>query len=162
MHTAQRAPARRSVGPLALGFTRARARRTLRRLRTQHNGFDDFCLRGGYGIRAGYPSARLLRTLPRPVRRKVSGRVVILLTANRYYALHGIRRGARIQVATRRLHARRSFRVGQNRWYLVSDHGVTDVLKVRHGIVQEIGVADHRLTAGVRAQRRFLTSFRNA
>ena len=72
--------------------------------------------------------------------------MVILLTANRYYALHGVRRGARMRAAARRLRARRWFRIGVNRWYLISDHGVTDVLKVRRGIVQEIGVADRRLT----------------
>jgi len=33
------------------------------------------------------------------------------------------------------------------------------VLKVRHGIVEEIGIADRRLTRNRAAARRFLTSF---
>jgi hypothetical protein len=33
------------------------------------------------------------------------------------------------------------------------------VLKVRHGIVQEIGIGDKLLTEGRSAQRTFLTSF---
>jgi hypothetical protein len=33
------------------------------------------------------------------------------------------------------------------------------VLKVRHGVIEEIGVANRRLTDSSRADRRFLTSF---
>jgi hypothetical protein len=36
---------------------------------------------------------------------------------------------------------------------------VTAILKVRHDIVQEIGIADKELTQGRSAQRTFLTSF---
>ena len=148
------------LGAIALGETRAKARRTLRRLRVTHYGFDDFCLRNGYGIRVGYPSPRLLSHQPRRLRRRLSGRVVFALTANRYYALRGIRPGARARIAIRRLHAHGSFTVGVNRWYLISAPGVTEVLKVRRGVVQEIGIADLQLTSNAAADRRFLTSFR--
>jgi hypothetical protein len=148
------------LGAIALGYTRTRARRTLRRLRTTHYGFDDFCLRNGYGIRVGYPSRQLLSHVSRKLRRRVSGRVVLALTANRRYSLRGVRRGTRVRAAAGRLHAHRSFKVGVNRWYLVSARGVTDVLKVRGGVVQEIGIADRRLTASPRGDKRFLTSFR--
>jgi hypothetical protein len=33
------------------------------------------------------------------------------------------------------------------------------VLKVRNGVVQEVGVADKRLLSGRKAQQRFLNSF---
>jgi hypothetical protein len=33
------------------------------------------------------------------------------------------------------------------------------VLKVRRGVIQEIGIANKRLLSGRTAQRRFLTSF---
>ena len=85
---------------------------------------------------------------------------MLALTANRHYSLRGVRSGTRVRAAVRRLHAHRSFKVGVNRWYLISARGVTDVLKVRGGIVQEIGIADRRLTASPRADKRFLTSFR--
>jgi hypothetical protein len=37
---------------------------------------------------------------------------------------------------------RRPYRVGLNTWYLVPDGRVRGVLKVRHGVIQEIGIAD--------------------
>jgi hypothetical protein len=54
---------RRSLGPLKLGFTRSRARHTLPRFGVTYNNMDNFCLFGGWGIRAGYPSAKLERHL---------------------------------------------------------------------------------------------------
>jgi hypothetical protein len=50
-------------------------------------------------------------------------------------------------------------RVGSNTWFVVRGRAADGVLKVRHGVVQEIGLADRRLTRGRAAARRFLTSF---
>jgi hypothetical protein len=51
------------------------------------------------------------------------------------------------------------FTVGLNTWYLARDGGVTAVFKVRHGLIEEIGIGYTALTKNTRAQRRFLTSF---
>jgi hypothetical protein len=51
------------------------------------------------GIRAGYPSPRLLRSLPPRTRARISGRVILRLTASPYYALRGVRPGATLRAA---------------------------------------------------------------
>ena len=119
---------------------------------------DFFCLAHN-GIRVGYPSAALLRTLPRSERRRVRNRVVIALTANPYYSLHGVRAGARLNSAVRRLHLGKGFVIGLNTWYLVPGAASDGVLKVRHGVIEEIGIADARWTATRRGAGRFLKSF---
>jgi hypothetical protein len=82
------------LGPVTLGMTRARIRRTLRgRADRGQRDMDFFCLAGGGGIRVGYPSRKLLSKLPRGLRRRVRGRAVLLLTANRHYALSVVRPG---------------------------------------------------------------------
>ena len=143
-----------------LSVTRSRARRLLPRFSRTRNNFDNFCLRGRWGIRAGYPSAQLLRSLPRRSRKPSTGRIVIALTANNFYALDGVRPGAGIASAKRRLKLRaRPFHVGLNYWYLVPGRAATGVLKVRHGHIQEVGIASRSLAKGRTAQRRLMRSF---
>jgi hypothetical protein len=120
---------------------------------------DFFCLSGS-GIRAGYASPGLSRTLARRLRGRVRGRVVLALTANRHFALAGIRPGAMLPTARRRLRLSRRFVVGRNTWYLATPGSLLGVLKVRRGRVEEIGIADSRLTGTRAATRRFLSSFR--
>jgi hypothetical protein len=148
----------RRLGALALGLTRARAHHTLRRFTVTHFGFDDFCLRG-WGIRVGYPSRKLLRLLPRRERSALAGRVVIALTANRYYKLDGVRPGTSLAAVRRRLKIGRPFHIGLNDWYIVPGRVANGVLKVRHGVAQEVGIADKRVTRDRKAQLSFLTSF---
>ena len=150
------------VGPFSLGLTKSRARSTLKPFNITHYGFDNFCLRGGWGIRVGYGSASLLRRYPAYVRRAFLDRVVLALTANRHYSLTGVRPGARVKAITHRLHLQKPFHVGFNYWYIVPGPFANGVLKVRHGIVQEVGVAAKPLTAGRAADWRFLTSFRGS
>jgi hypothetical protein len=94
------------LGPVRLGERRAAARRAL-----------SGCLAGGR-IRAGY----------------VRGRVALLLTANRHYALHGVKAGERIP---RRLRVHR-LRRGAATWYFPRGDGV---LEVRRGRVAAVGIA---------------------
>jgi hypothetical protein len=120
---------------------------------------DFFCLRPS-GTRAGYGSPALVRELPRKRRGRYRGKIVILLTANRHYALDGVRPGTRLKKkVARRLHVGRRFTVGKNRWYLIRNGGSRGVLKVRRGVIQEIGIAPKALTGSVRDERRFLRAF---
>jgi hypothetical protein len=113
------------------------------------------------GIRAGYPSVALLRSLSKRERRAVKGRAVLLLTANRHYALRGVKPATRLAKVRRRLHVSRAYKVGLNTWYLVPNGPSRGVLKVRHGVILEIGIANKQLTAGgTRATLRFLKAFR--
>jgi hypothetical protein len=147
------------LGPVALGQTRALARRALVRFAVQPGtGMDVFCLSGG-AIRAGYPSARLLRSQSRSQRSRLANHVVLALTANRFYALGGIRPGARVPSRSRTLRGSQRFTIGQNAWYLVRGKRATGVLRVRRGIVQEVGIATKALTAGRLRGRRLLSSF---
>jgi hypothetical protein len=135
----------RRLGALRLGLTRNAARRALRKFSSRgRRRMDFFCVSGG-GIRAGYRSTR----------------VVLLLTDARRYALRGVHPGARFSTAARRLHlrTRQGFHVGSNTWFIVPGRVSDGVLKVRRGVVQEVGVADKRLLHGRTAARRFFRSF---
>jgi hypothetical protein len=148
-----------TIGPLALGLSRGAARSRLHRYHAKGPNIDDFCLYAGWGIRVGYASAKLLAGLPRSQRSAISGKVILALTANPYYSLDGVKPGATVKAATARLHLGKVFHVGLNDWYLGTGAGVRAVVKVRGGIVQEIGVANAAITKSIAAQRRFLTSF---
>ncbi|HKO26104.1 MAG TPA: hypothetical protein VJU80_01485, partial [Solirubrobacteraceae bacterium] len=152
----------RTLGRLKLGVTRAHARKLFVHWSTRGRHDDmDFFFICPKGIRAGYPSAALLRSLSKRERRAVKGRAVILLTANRHYALHGVKQGARLARVRRRLHVSRGYKIGLNTWYLVPNGHSRGVLKVRHGVIFEVGIANKRLTTGGRrAILRFLKAFR--
>jgi hypothetical protein len=133
-----------SLGPVRLGQTRAGLRAAFaRRFSTRgRRDFDYFCVAGA-AIRAGYHR----------------GKAVLLLTANPYYALGGVKPGASASAASGRLRLGKPLRIGINTWYLVSSASGTGVLRVQHGVVQEVGLADKRLTRGRQAATRFLKSF---
>jgi hypothetical protein len=144
-----------------LGMTRGRARSLFRRYLTRGRRYMDFfCLAGGPGIRVGYPSPKLLRMLSPAARRRVQGRVVLALTGSRYYALGGVRPGARLAKVARHLGTGKGVHIGLNWWYLAANGPSRGVLKVRHGVIEEIGIANKQLTNNPRAAWRFLTSLR--
>jgi hypothetical protein len=147
------------LGPLALGFTRAYARHALRRFHVRKNDMDDFCLYAGWGIRVGYPSSKLLRALTAPDRRRVRGRIVLALTDNPFYGLDGIKPGLTLAAAKRKLHLGKKLHLGQNDWYFAPGKRANLVLKVRYGVIDELGLADRRLSTGRRAQLRLLLGY---
>jgi ABC-2 type transport system ATP-binding protein len=149
----------RSLGPVTLGMTRARARRAFRFSSDRGHRFMDFFCLTPFGIRVGYPSPKLLRTLPRGQRSGARNRVVITLTANRRYGLRGVHPGTRLARVRRQLRAGHPFHVGLNFWYLVPDGRAVGVLKVRRGTIQEVGIAEARFVRTRRAARLFLRSF---
>jgi hypothetical protein len=147
------------LGPLKLGMTRAHARSRFSRvsLRARRN-LDFFCLSAG-GIRAGYPSRALMRHISAVQRRRVKRRAVLLLTSSTHYALHGVRVGTRVNTVRRRLKLSEPFRVGRNDWYVLRGTAAAGVLRVRRGVIEEIGIANRRLTSTRPAARRFLAGF---
>jgi hypothetical protein len=149
------------LGPFTLGMTRRQARRTVSRFHVQRYGFDDFCLRGGWGIRVGYPSSKLLGSLSHRIASQLKGRVVIALTARRSYALDGVRPGAKLARVARKLHIRSGpyYAVGLNDWYLVPGQAAYGVLKVRYGVILEVGIADKRAVHGRSEALVFFKSF---
>jgi beta-glucosidase len=149
------------LGPVILGQTRARVHRELRSYRRRAlRDYDFYCLRSGAGIRVGYPSRTELRSLNRRTRRRVSGRAVIILAANRHYALGRIRPGQTLRAARRVARLGRGYRVGRNVWYVLAGHGrVRGAVRVSGARVQEVGVADGALTPNRRSTARFLRTF---
>jgi hypothetical protein len=84
---------------------------------------------------------------------------MLALTANPYYALDRVRPGTHLAVAARRLKLGKVMRLGLNDWYVIPGTTSNDVLKVRHGIVEEIGIAKKSLTSSRAQQLQLLGSF---
>ncbi len=146
-----------SLGPMRLGMTRAQVRREFFHISTHRRRYMDyFC--SSHSIRVGYPSGRLLRSVPRHDRARLSGRAVLALTSSLHYALRGIRRGERVS-RIRHVSLSQRFRVGVNQWYVIANGSSHGILKVRFGVVQEIGVADRLLTRNRSADHLFLRAF---
>ena len=149
----------RRLGPARLGMTRAQARRAFTRSSDRGKRYEDFFCLTPVGVRVGYASPKLVRTLGGAERRRVRGRVVWASTANAFYSLRGVRPGMALSRARRRLALGRGFHVGLNWWYFAAHGSSRGLLKVRRGTVEEIGLAETTVTRGRRAQRVFLTSF---
>jgi hypothetical protein len=149
---------RRSLGPVTLGMTRARVRKGFTQSsRRGRQSMDFFCL-SPIGIRVAYPSRTELRSLSRRAQRRVRGRAVLALTANPHYALRGVHPGARLAPVAKRLHVSRGIRIGRNTWYLLPAGPSRGVLKVKHGVIEEIGITNKSLTATRAATRRLLAN----
>ena len=148
-----------TVGVFSIGMTQTQARQTLEHYNVTKNKFDNFCLFAGWGIRLGYPSPALLKLIASSQRAQYSGHVVLALTANPFYALNGARPGMSITSLTKRLHAGKPFHVGSNNWYFVPAGSETGVLKIRRGVIQEVGLASLALTKTRALQRVFIKSF---
>jgi hypothetical protein len=149
----------KSLGPLSLGMTRKNARKKLHRFGVGAFHFDDFCLFAGWGIRANYPTKRLLNSLPKTQRSGLSGRLIIILTSNTHYALKGVHPGDLLSKIRHKLKLGKVFHVGANLWYFAPFGNANGLLKVRHNIVFEVGIADKQLTTGRKAQSKFIHSF---
>ncbi len=148
-----------SLGPVTLGMTRKRARKAMRFSSTHGRRWVDYFCLTPIGVRVGYASPALLRPFSAGVRHRLGGRAALVLTSNRFYGLSGVRPGAKIASVKRHLRVGRAYRVGANTWYVLSGRRANGILKVRHGVVQEIGIAT-RTISGTRAQRlRFLRGF---
>jgi hypothetical protein len=141
-------------------MTRAQARRRFARFELRGRRFMDFFCTGQNGIRTAYPSPRILASLSPALRRRLAGRVVLILTSSRLYSLRGVPPGVPLAPVARRLRAGRPFRVGLNSWYMLADGPVRGVLKVRHGVIEEIGIADAVFGSSRREASIFFTNLR--
>jgi uncharacterized protein len=150
------------LGPARLGMTRAQVRKAFpdsSTSSTRGRAYMDFFCLSQSGIRVGFPSSALLRSLSRKQRSKFSGHVVLALTASHEYSLHGVHVGTSLPKVAKRLHASRAYVVGLNTWYLTPNGSSRGVLKVRHGQIEEIGIANKQLTGSPAAIKRFLRGF---
>ncbi len=148
-----------TLGLVKLGMTRKQARSKYKHSSDRGKKYEDFFCLTPIGVRVGYASPKLLDTLPKAKRGKFKNRVIWASTSSAFYTLKGVRAGATIKAASRKLKTGKPFHIGKNIWYLASNGSSTAVLKVRQGIVEEIGIGDKALTTGHKAQRNFLNSF---
>jgi hypothetical protein len=147
------------LGPVKLGMTKAQARRAFTHSSSRGKRYEDFFCLTPIGIRVGYASPKSVKILPASSRGKLAGRVIWISTSSAFYAVKGIRPGATIAAASKALKVGKVFRIGINDWYFAPAGSATAILKVRHGLVEEIGLAEQQLTKSRTAQRTFLTSF---
>jgi hypothetical protein len=140
-------------------MTRAQARHAFTHSSTRGYKYEDFFCLTPIGVRVGYGSPKLTATLEKRVRSKYADRVIWVSTSSGYYAIHGVRPGATLVAARRRVKLIGPFHIGLNTWYLDADGTVTAVFKVRHGIIEEIGIGVKALTRTHSEQETFLHSF---
>jgi predicted outer membrane repeat protein len=148
-----------AIDVLRLGMTRKQARHADVHSSTRGRKYQDFFCLTPRGIRVGYASPKELNTLSPSDSAALKDRVIWVSTASEHYDVRGVRPGATIAAAGKRLKLEPPFQVGKNTWYLAPNGASTAVLKVRHGVVEEIGIGDKRLTQTRKAARAFLTSF---
>ena len=139
------------LGLLKLGMTRSQARHAYRKSTTRGQKYKDFFCLTPRGMRDGYGSPKEPK--------KYRDRVIWISTSSAYYTVHGIRVGATIPNTESILKLTGPYIVGKNTWYFTRNGTSNAIFKVRHGLIQEIGIAQKGLTTGKKAQRRFLTSF---
>ena len=147
------------LGLAQLGMTRAQATHAYTHSSTRGRQYEDFFCLTPIGVRVGYASPKLLAGLSRSESRQLQSQVVWASTSNPYYAIAGIRPGATLAAARHSLPGGNVFPIGLNDWYVAHTASTTAVLKVRHGIVEEIGIADPRLTRTTGAERALMHSF---
>jgi fibronectin-binding autotransporter adhesin len=140
------------LGPVTLGITRATAQRDFPKSSRRGKRYEQFFCLTPVGIRVVYGSPHLLAPLPGKTRSRYLNRVVLASTSSPTYVIDGIRPGSSLAAAKRALHGGNTFVVGANTWYVAAHGSVTDVLKTRHGVVEEIGIAAAGITR-TRAQR---------
>lgn len=148
-----------TLGLVHLGMTRSQARRAYTHSSNRGKKFEDFFCLTPIGVRVGYASSTLIKTLPGRLGKRVSRRVIWASTSSGYYSVHSIRPGATVAAAGQQLKLAGPFHVGLNYWYLAPNGSSTAVLKVRRGLVEEIGIGDKSLTTGHQAEINFLKSF---
>jgi hypothetical protein len=145
----------KTLGLVTLGLTRTQARKKYAKSTNRHKHYEDFFCLTPTGVRVGYGSP----ALPKNVRKRFADRVIWASTSSAYYAINGIRAGATVAAAGMRLKLTAPFHIGLNTWYLAPNGSSTAVLKVRGGLVEEVGIANKALTKGHKAQVTFLKSF---
>lgn len=138
------------IGPLALGMTLAHAKTILKPAGKLRSGYLNLCLYGGFGIRVAAPSAADLARLRPALKQQLKGKIVIALTVNSFYSIKGVKPGTTLATAKRKLHLGKPFHLGANTWYLSPGAAANTVLRVRNGVIVELGIANKTLTSGPR------------
>ncbi|MHB1837303.1 MAG: hypothetical protein ACYCXW_20340 [Solirubrobacteraceae bacterium] len=147
------------LAQIRLGMTLGQAKRAYKHSSGRGQRYEDFFCLEPQGVRVGIASPKLLATLKSRQRGRYRNRVVWASTVDPIYAIDGIRPGATQKAAELKLRHGNLFRIGANQWYLAKAGSATAVPKIRHGQVQEVGIAIRALTGTRSQQRALMTSF---
>jgi len=147
------------LGLIKLGMTRKQARTAYARSSLRAAPYEDYFCLTPIGVRAGYTSPGSRKTLSPKSRTPLAGRVIWISTANPFYAIDGISPGATLTAAKRALRHGKLLAVGRSDWYFAAAGPATAVLKIRAGLVQEVGIATKQLTNTRTADRAFIARF---
>jgi hypothetical protein len=148
-----------TLGLLKLGETRAQARNVYASSTFRKTKYQDFFCLTPIGIRVGYWSPALLKTVPAHQRKRLTGRAVWASTTNSFYAIHGIRVGTLIARARKALKLTGPIRGGHNTWYLAHNQASTAVFKTQGRTITEIGIANKTLSTSHKRRVALLKSF---
>ena len=140
-----------TLGLVHLGMSRTQARRVYTKSSNRGKQYQDFFCLTPIGVRVGYGSHK--------VPKKYANQVTWASTSSAYYTVEGIRVGATVTAAGKVLKLTGPIKVGLNDWYLAPNGTSTAVLKVRGGLIEEIGIGDKQLTQNHKADLAFLESF---
>jgi predicted RecA/RadA family phage recombinase len=138
-------------------MTRRALRAEYSRTTIRSAAYQDVICLAPAGLRVGYPSPRLLSALSSGRARQLRGRAIWITTANRHYAVDHVTVGTRMAVATHTLPGGSTVKVAKSTWYVVRKSRSTLLLKIHHGLVQELGIASNA-TTGTAHMRRLLAS----
>ena len=151
------------LGPAKLGRRLAEQRAIFQGANKQTRAnLDRYCAEGGGNFRIGYPTPRLMATLSSALKRKVRGRVVIVLTSSKRFSVGGIKVGDTTAAALRKLSGERAFKIGSNTWYVAKRGNARLLVKTKNGKVGEVGIGDPRLSTTSKATKRFLNAWKLA
>ncbi|MDQ3644934.1 MAG: peptidase M14 [Actinomycetota bacterium] len=150
----------RALGRARLGRTQSRQRRALgaRRLKSRR-GIDRYCVRGGGGLRVGYPTGRLLSKIEERSRQRVRRRAVLAISSSKRFRVGKVRRGTSVGVLRKRLEGEQRYRVGRSVWFTVRGKKSRLLFLTRKGKVREVGLGDRALTSTRRGTQRFLRAW---
>jgi hypothetical protein len=149
----------RSLGPVQLDMARSTVRGRFTRSSLHKRSYTDSFCSSQSAIRVGYPSPKVLSGVSRGERRRLQGRVVLVLTADRRYRLDGVAAGTKLKRVANRLRVSKPFRVGGKTWYLTPGRSRRGLLLVRHQVIAEVGIAQPALLHSRSTATRFLRSF---
>lgn len=150
---------RSGIGPARLGQTPKQARAGFKKSHRHGYRYEDFFCFTPVGVRVGYASPKELRGASKATRRALADKVIWVSSSSTHYVVDGVRSGAKLAVAKRKLHLGKGYRVGRNVWYFGHVGNRRLLVKAPHKTAEEIGIANASLTRTWAQQRKFLRSF---
>jgi len=150
----------RRMGTVQLGRTQKRQRRILggKRLKSRR-GIDRYCVRGGGGMRVGYPTRRLATKISNRLRNRVRRRAILAISSSRRFRVSKVRVGTQVGVLRKRVRGETRYRVGRNVWFTARGKRSRLLFSTRGGRVRQLGLGDKALTSTRLATFRFLRAW---